>query len=67
MNQATSQDCIVREGRSGWLARSAERGVGIGVVGATREEAEQRFRVAMDRHVRLLEDGSHDQAEAETN
>lgn len=46
----------VEEGRSGWLARSAPGSpLRIGVVAPTKEEAEQRFALALSEWAALLE------------
>ena len=56
VNTTISTDFTVTEGRSGWLARSADRKLGLAVVGETREEAEQRFRLAVQRRSLLLQE-----------
>ena len=54
MNTAIVAKCLVTEGASGWLAVAADPRLGIGVVGESREEAEARFRAAVERRTKLL-------------
>ena len=56
MNRKLCEDFIAAPGRSGWLVRSTDRRLGLGVVGDTREEAEARFEEALERRVILLAD-----------